>query len=143
IGSFAVMAMALTACESGGLAENNDAGSDESGLEVGATKEDYIEAFEDIDPIELNFQYASTNPESFSALRDLEWASTVEEWSGGKITVNTHTSGAIASPTYVPEALSDDCLYVANYFCTYEPQQMVTFFNFTYKLLQMPSTPFY
>src|SRR5699024_1139112 len=141
IGSFAVMAMALTACESGGLAENNDAGSDESGLEVGATKEDYIEAFEDIDPIELNFQYASTNPESFSALRDLEWASTVEEWSGGKITVNTHPSGAIASPTDVPEALSDGRLDVANYFGTYEPQQMGAFVDLTKSLVQMPSSP--
>src|SRR5699024_11042952 len=141
IATIAALTLALTACSSDGLAGQAGTENDETGLEVGATKEDYVAAFEDVEPIELNFQYASTNPEAFSAKRDITWAETVEEWSGGKVTINTHPAGAIASPTDVPDALADGRLDIANYFGTYEPQQMGAFVDLTKSLVQMPSSP--
>lgn len=139
--ALAVLALAMTACGSGGLGNQGNGESNQQGLDVGATKEDYIEAFEDVDPVELNFQYASTNPEAFSARRDITWAETVEEWSGGKITINTHPAGAIAGPTDVPDALADGRLDLANYFGTYEPQEMGAFVDLTKSLVQQPSSP--
>lgn len=141
LATIAALTLALTACSSDGLSGQAGAEHDETGLEVGATKEDYIAAFEDIEPIELNFQYASTNPEAFSAKRDIAWAEAVEEWSGGKVTINTHPAGAIASPTDVPDALADGRLDIANYFGTYEPQQMGAFVDLTKSLVQQPSSP--
>src|SRR5699024_698879 len=141
IATIAALTLALTACSSDGLAGQTGAENDETGLEPGATKDDYIAAFENIEPIELDFQYASTNPEAFSAKRDIAWAETVEEWSGGKITINTHPAGAIASPTDVPDALADGRLDIANYFGTYEPQQMGAFVDLTKSLVQQPSSP--
>jgi TRAP-type C4-dicarboxylate transport system substrate-binding protein len=135
-----VAVLALTAC-GGGLAGGEADHVGGPSVEPGATQEEYIAAFEDVEPIELNFQYASTNPKAFSAQRDLEWAETVEEWSGGKITINTHPSGAIASPTEVPDALADGRLDFANYYGTYEPQEMSAFVDLTKSLVQQPSSP--
>lgn len=138
----AVAALSLTSC-AGGL---NSSGSGEShaggeGIAPGATKEQYIEAFKDVEPIELNFQYSSTNAKSFSALRDLEWVESIEEWSGGKITIESHASGAIAKPTEVPTALEDGRLDLAHYYTTYEPQEMAAFVDMSESLVQVPSSP--
>ena len=137
--SLAIVALGLTAC-GGGLADkaSEDAGS---GLKPGATKEEYIAAFKDVEPLELDFQYAASNPNSFSSLRDIEWAETVEEWSGGKITMNVHPGNSIAAPTDVPAALADGRLDFANYVGTYEPQRMAAFADLTKSLVQVPSSP--
>lgn len=136
--TLAVMALGLSACGgTGGQAENAGGPS----VDPGAGKEEYIAAFEEVEPIELNFQYAGLNPNAFTSQRDIEWAETVEEWSGGKITINTHPTGAIASPTEVPNALSDGRLDLANYFGTYEPQEMAAFVDMTKSLVQLPSSP--
>jgi TRAP-type C4-dicarboxylate transport system substrate-binding protein len=138
-GSMAILALGLTACGPGiGEGAKNAGGS---GLEPGAAKEQYIAAFADVEPITLDFQYASPNPKAFSAQRDLEWAKTVEEWSGGKITIKTHAAGAIASPTEVPDALADGRLDLANYYSTYEPQEMAAFVDMTKSMVQLPSSP--
>jgi TRAP-type C4-dicarboxylate transport system substrate-binding protein len=103
--------------------------------------EDYQAAFADIDPIELDFQVASPNPEAYASLRDREFAESLEEWSDGKITVNIHYSGAIAAPTEVPAALADGRLDLAHYYTTYEPQEMPSFVDMTSSMVQVPSTP--
>ncbi|GAA1054292.1 hypothetical protein [Dietzia natronolimnaea] len=136
--TLAILALGLTAC--GGVGDQADNAGGPS-LEPGATKEEYIAAFEDVEPIELNFQYAGLNAQGFSARRDIEWAETVEEWSGGKITINTHPTGAIASPTEVPDALVDGRLDLANYFGTYQPQEMSALVDMTKSLVQLPSSP--
>lgn len=138
----ATAALSLTAC-SGGLNANNGSGNNAGGegIAAGATKEEYIAAFQEIEPIELEFQYSSTNSKSFSAQRDLEWAESVEEWSGGKVTINSHASGAIAKPTEVPTALQDGRLDIAHYYTTYEPQEMAAFVDMSTSLVQVPSSP--
>jgi TRAP-type C4-dicarboxylate transport system substrate-binding protein len=137
--SLTILALGLTGC-GGGIGEGaENAGG--SSVEPGASKEEYIAAFADVEPITLEFQYASPNPKAFSAQRDLEWAETVEEWSGGKITINTHAAGAIAGPTDVPDALADGRLDLAVYYSTYEPQEMAAFVDMTSSLVQLPSSP--
>ncbi|MCD1286073.1 TRAP transporter substrate-binding protein DctP [Brevibacterium sp. GP-SGM9] len=111
------------------------------GIEAGASAEEYKKAFEDVEPIELDFQVASANPESYASLRDQKFADSLEEWSGGKITVNIHYAGAIAAPTDVPSALVDGRLDLAHYYTTYEPQQMQAFVDMTSSMVQVPSTP--
>ncbi|WP_404287673.1 TRAP transporter substrate-binding protein DctP [Glutamicibacter arilaitensis] len=138
----AVAALGLTSCAGGLNSSGGNAGSaGGAGIDPGATKEQYIAAFEDIEPITLDFQYSSTNPKSFSAQRDLKWAESVEEWSGGKVTIESHAAGAIAKPTEVPGALQDGRLDVAHYYTTYEPQEMAAFVDMSTSLVQLPSSP--
>ena len=135
----------FTACGGGGLSDggggNDAANAGGPSVEVGASKEEYIAAFEDMDPIELDFQMVSSDPTGFTGLRDQAWADYVEEYSGGKITINVHPVGSIAAPTDVPEALTDGRLDVANYFGTYEPASMGAFVDLTKSLVQQPSSP--
>jgi TRAP-type C4-dicarboxylate transport system substrate-binding protein len=135
----ALTAVMMTGCSKadGGAAASG--GGD--GVEAGATMEDYQAAFADIEPIELDFQVASPNPEAYASLRDREFAESLEEWSDGKITVNIHYSGAIAAPTDVPAALVDGRLDLAHYYTTYEPQEMPSFVDMTSSMVQVPSTP--
>jgi TRAP-type C4-dicarboxylate transport system substrate-binding protein len=134
----ALTALTMTGCSK---ADGGSASSGGDGIEAGATMEDYQAAFADIDPIELDFQVASPNPEAYASLRDREFAESLEEWSDGKITVNIHYSGAIAAPTEVPAALADGRLDLAHYYTTYEPQEMPSFVDMTSSMVQVPSTP--
>lgn len=134
----ALTALTMTGCSK---ADSGGASSGGDGIEAGATMEDYQAAFADIDPIELDFQVASPNPEAYASLRDREFAESLEEWSDGKITVNIHYSGAIAAPTEVPAALADGRLDLAHYYTTYEPQEMPSFVDMTSSMVQVPSTP--
>lgn len=134
----ALTALTMTGCSK---ADSGGASSGGDGIEAGATMEDYQAAFADIDPIELDFQVASPNPEAYGSLRDREFAESLEEWSDGKITVNIHYSGAIAVPTEVPAALADGRLDLAHYYTTYEPQEMPSFVDMTSSMVQVPSTP--
>src|SRR5699024_3487179 len=147
VGSIAAASLVFAACSSGGLDEgqggnaDGDAHAGGPSVDVGASKEEYIAAFEDVEPIELDFQMASSDPTGFTGKRDQAWADYLEEYSGGKITVNVHPVGTIAAPTDVPEALSDGRLDVANYFGTYEPAAMGAFVDLTTSLVQQPSSP--
>lgn len=150
VASVATAALVLTACGGGdGLnGGSNGSGGEEGstsaggpGVDVGASKEEYIAAFEDVEPIELDFQMASSDPTGFTGRRDQAWADHLEEYSGGKITVNVHPTGSIAAPTDVPQALTDGRLDVANYFGTYEPAAMGAFVDLTKSLVQQPSSP--
>jgi TRAP-type C4-dicarboxylate transport system substrate-binding protein len=109
-----------------GCAEESEAGSGSSGsgegLELGATMEEYQQAFEDIDPIELQIQ--SPAPQgSTTGLPYERWAETVTEWSGGKITFEFAFSNAMAGPTEIDDALNDGRLDVASTLPIYEPDE--------------------
>ena len=134
----AVAALSLSAC--GGLNTATASGGGE-GIDPGATKEEYIAAFAEMEPVTLDFQFSSTTTTSFSGQRDIEWAESIEEWSGGKVTINKHPSGAIAKPTEVPDALVDGRLDIAHYYTTYEPQKMAAFVDMSNSMVQNPSSP--
>jgi TRAP-type C4-dicarboxylate transport system substrate-binding protein len=135
----AVAALSLSAC--GGLNASKASAGGGKGIEPGATKAEYIAAFADVEPLTLDFQFSSTTTTSYSAQRDVEWAESIEEWSGGKITINKHASGAIAKPTDVPDALIDGRLDIAHYYTTYEPQKMAAFVDMSDSMVQNPSSP--
>ncbi|WP_193926349.1 TRAP transporter substrate-binding protein DctP [Saccharopolyspora montiporae] len=127
-----------------GCSKADSAGVDNSGgkgLPPGATKAQYQAAFEDVEPIELSFQVASSNPEAYSSMRDVEFAQSLEEWSNGKIDVQIHYAGAITEPTETPDALVDGRLDLAHYYTTYEPNEMPAFVDLSDSMVQVPSTP--
>ena len=138
-----VVAVLATVAVSG-CTKANGAGVDNSGgqgLPPGATKAQYQAAFEDVEPIELSFQVASSNPEAYSSMRDVEFAESLEEWSSGKIEVKIHYAGAITEPTETPDALVDGRLDLAHYYTTYEPNEMPAFVDLSDSMVQVPSTP--
>lgn len=135
-----VAAMSVAGCSKADGGGAGNAGGE--GVDPGATKQEYQAAFEEVDSIDLSFQVAAQNPESYASLRDLEFAKSLEEWSGGKISVDIHYAGSVAAPTEVPDALVDGRLDLAHYYTTYEPDQMPTYVDdLTTSMVQVRSTP--
>lgn len=94
----------LSACAEGGDSGGNNGGGE--GVEYGATAEDFQAALADMKPVELTIQ--STGPKGAPTGRRFEnYAKTVEEWSGGKITFEFAYANAIAAPAEVDDALAD------------------------------------
>ncbi|WP_235737178.1 TRAP transporter substrate-binding protein DctP [Nocardioides alcanivorans] len=127
--SFAVLgalglvgALALSACA-------EDAAGDQSGGEgvsFGATKEEYQEAFADVEPISLFTQ--SPAPKGSPVGKNFEdYFSAIEEWSDGKITFDISWSNATAAPTEVDDALADGRLDVGSVMAGYEPDLYPTY----------------
>ncbi|WP_181311744.1 TRAP transporter substrate-binding protein DctP [Nocardioides campestrisoli] len=117
LGLISVLALAGCAEDSGGA--STGAGE---GLEIGATKEEYREAFADIDPITLNTQ--SPGPKGSATGKPIEdWVAAVEDWSDGKITFEIAFSNAVAEPIEIDDALNDGRLDVASTLPIYEPSE--------------------
>lgn len=100
LASMAAAALILAGCSGGddpGATSPAEPAAGE-GVPYGASKEEYIAAFEDVDPIAIKFQ--TSGPEGSLANVGLEsYAAAVEEWSGGKITFEWGYSSA-----FVPAA---------------------------------------
>jgi TRAP-type C4-dicarboxylate transport system substrate-binding protein len=111
-------ALTLTACaESAGGAGSGGTGE---GVEPGASKEDYLAAFENVDPIELITQ--SPAPKGAVTGKNVEsYLDAVTEWSGGKITFDVSYANAVAPPTEVDDALLDGRLDLGQVLPLYEP----------------------
>ncbi|OUZ10147.1 C4-dicarboxylate ABC transporter substrate-binding protein [Aeromicrobium sp. PE09-221] len=120
---FATLAAAsvvtLSACaEQGG--SGGSAGGD--GIEPGASKEDYIAAFEDVDPITIRTQ--SPAPKGSITGKNVEdYLASVEEWSGGKITFDIAYANAVAEPAEIDDALNDGRLDLGQVLPIYEPSE--------------------
>lgn len=71
--------------ETAGSTEAEGGGSD-SGVEVGASQEDYAAALEDMEPIELHMSGLIEPEGGPTAESFVAWGDAIEEWSGGKIT---------------------------------------------------------
>lgn len=137
----ALSALAISGCSKADSAGGAGESAGGPGLPAGASKAEYQEAFEEVEPIELSFQVASASPESYSNMRDIEFAKSLEEWSGGKIKVDIHYAGSISEPTETPDALMDGRLDLAHYYTTYEPEEMSAYVEVADSLSQVPSTP--
>jgi len=119
------------AADGGGSGADEDATAGADGLPPGATKEEYIAAFEDIEPIHLVAQ--TTGPkglEVFSGSKDELWIAMIEEWSGGKITFDVSYSYAIAPVTEVDDALIDGRLDVAGFVPSVKPSEYPVYSEF-------------
>ena len=117
--ALAIAALTMTSCGSGGGAASASGGGE--GVPAGATKEEYIAAFEEVDEIELYAQ--SPAPQGAPGGQAIEtYLEAIEEWSGGKITVDIAFSNAVAADaTEVDDALNDGRLDVAQVLPMYEP----------------------
>lgn len=102
IASLALITLALAGCTGDGNGTGTEepppAPSDE-GIPFGASQEEYIAAFEDVDPITLKFQ--TSGPEGSLANFGLqEYGDALEEWSGGKISIEWgHSNGFVPAAT--------------------------------------------
>ena len=100
-------AMLLAACGGGAGADPSQGGAAGSaGLSAGATKEQYARAFTTLEPITLRLQ-APTAKGSAVAAPSEAYAAALEEWSGGKITVEMYYAGSVATVDKMSAALSD------------------------------------
>lgn len=114
-------AMALAAC-----AEDSDGASGGSGsgqgVPFGATKEQYLAAFENISPIVIRTQTPAPKGSPTGA-RNEDYIKAVEEWSGGKIKFEVAYANAVAQPAEADDALRDGRLHLTNTMPVYEPSE--------------------
>ncbi|MGX6509234.1 C4-dicarboxylate ABC transporter substrate-binding protein [Rhodococcus sp. SJ-2] len=121
-GSTAALALAATLVA--GCAESASAsgGGGGDGVEYGATKDDYIAAFEGVDPIQLYTQ--SPAPKGSATGVPVEkYLDRITEWSGGKITFDVAYSNAVAPPAEIDNALMDGRLDLGHVIPQYEPSE--------------------
>ncbi len=120
LAAVSVSLLVLSACngDDGGVA----AEASQRSVEGGASQEDYIAALEDMAPVELTFQSVEGPDAAFS--KPLQaYAEALEEWSGGKITVELVYGSAVAGPTDVDEALLDGRLDGAHFIPLFQPEE--------------------
>ncbi|MFH5824680.1 hypothetical protein [Georgenia sp. AZ-5] len=100
--------LALSACGSTSDATEGDAQAGESagGLSAEATKDEFIAAFEDVDPVELTVQLA-TGPDNPYSVAAVAYTDAVTEWSGGKLTFDVLYSGSRAPMPEMNSALAE------------------------------------
>lgn len=122
VGAVAAMSLAgavLAGCSESSSAAGADGGD---GLAYGATKEDYVAAFADVEPIVLHTQ--SPAPKGSPTGVPVEkYLDTVTEWSGGKITFDVAYSNAVAPPAEIDNALVDGRLDLGHIIPQYEPAE--------------------
>lgn len=111
----------LVGCSPDTGGNGNGGGSGES-LPWGSTKEEYIAAFADLDPISIVAQ-APSSPESALGARDKALWDAIGEWSGGKIEIEAHYNLALATFNEIDDALRDGRIDSAGPLPTFEPQQ--------------------
>ncbi|MCW4355685.1 hypothetical protein ONR57_20470 [Hoyosella sp. YIM 151337] len=117
--ALAALTITATAC----VADGGTAGSaDRTGVVAGASKDEYIAAFEDIPPIHLTTQLP-TSPGDAQALHIETYAEALNEWSGGKITMEVAYGNSIAPPDQAPQALADGRLDFDYVYAVYEPSR--------------------
>ncbi|MFD1815396.1 C4-dicarboxylate ABC transporter substrate-binding protein [Rhodococcus gannanensis] len=117
------MVACLAAVAVAGCAESASAGNGGgSGLEYGASKEGYVAAFEDVEPIVLHTQSPSSKGSTTG--RPVEaYLESITEWSGGKITFDIAYANAIAAPADIDDALLDGRLDLAHIIPQYDPSE--------------------
>lgn len=123
-GMLAISAMLLASC-GGSVGDGAGEGDSEvqgAGVAQGASKEEFIEALADMDPVELTYQAASSATGG-NADRDHAFAAAIEEWSGGKISVEVLFGYPIAAPSEVATALQDGRLDLGYEIPQYAPSE--------------------
>lgn len=122
--------LVLTSCSAGTDGGGGDPTSGENaggeGVEWGASKEDYIAAFDDVEPINLIVQTTGAAGSSASAREEAYYAA-IEEYSGGKVTFDLNYSYAIAPPTEVDDAIADGRIDIAIPQQSVEPDKFPVF----------------
>lgn len=136
-----VLTLAMSSC--GEPVSAKDAGDRGASVEFGASKEEYIEALSEIEPITLTFQSpASSDAEgSYLGQRDVEFAEMIDDWSGGKVTINVVWNGTVANPSEVDDALADGRLDLATFTYVIDPQEYPVSNAISSSIIEIPVSP--
>lgn len=94
----------VSGCAGGVTASDGDSGDS---VEFGADVQAFHDALADMDPVEITFQAGSRSGTDHTGAREQVFADAIEEYSGGKITVNTVWGQPIAPYDEVTEAVAD------------------------------------
>lgn len=92
------------------------------GVPYGASQEEYAEALADMEPVELVYQ-AGSSATGHTAEREEAFAESIEEWSDGKITIETLWGNPIAPYDEVVEAVSDGRIDIGLEIPIYNPSK--------------------
>lgn len=114
----AAVLIGVTGCVGG--SGSADEVSDESSQTVDSTKEDFIAALADMDPVRLSIPETAAEG-SPSAWKSEYYKEAVEEWSGGKITVEIGYGGSFASAPEVEGAIQDGRVQVGFFYPSMRP----------------------
>ncbi len=97
-------------------------GASAEGVPAGASKEDFIAAFADIEPITLTTQAVEAKG-AREAQYYLDFVESLSEWSGGKLTMEIAYGNSIASPSDIPQALADGRVNMERAYPLYDPSR--------------------
>ncbi|MBK1787321.1 TRAP transporter substrate-binding protein DctP [Prauserella cavernicola] len=116
-----VVVLGLTGCATRGQgAEARSAGG--PGVPFGTSKQDYRAALADMEPVTLTLQSSATQGAAVGR-RFEAYAAALEDWSGGRISVDIAFSNAIASSADVDDALADGRLDLGSITPSSEPSR--------------------
>lgn len=116
-GAVLSVVLVLASCSQSGAG-----GGGGEGVAFGATHEEYVAAFEDVDPLELSFQ-SGTSPDATQSWATERYAEALSDWSGGKIDVEITYGSAIAPAIEGDDALADGRLGFGGVLSLYEPDK--------------------
>ncbi|GAA2093284.1 hypothetical protein [Brevibacterium salitolerans] len=137
----AVPLLTFAGCSKADRENGGAASAAGEGVPAGASMEEYQEALADVDPIDLTFQVSSATAESTSGQRDAAFAESIEEWSGGAITVEVMYGNSVAPPDDIAGALADGRLDLAHWLTSYHADEMKAFVDVQNSLVSLPSSP--
>ena len=121
VGAATALGMVLSAC-GGQVGDANDGRSAQgAGVGINATADEYLEALADMPETTLVLQSFTTSETGHGADIWLNFQESVQELSGGKITIDLVWSQAVATYPEVEDALVDGRLDIAYHLPHYEP----------------------
>lgn len=112
--------LALSAC----LQEDSSGGGGGTGdgVPADASKQDYIAAFENLDSETITIQ-TNTSPGEGASVPVEALAKDLDEWSGGKLTVEIAYGNSVAAPDEVPQALAEGRIDMDYVYPLYDPSR--------------------
>lgn len=116
------MSLALLAGCAGAEGNASDQSPQGEGVEYGASKEEFTAALEDMEPVQLTLS-GSGSSSGHTADRELAFAESIEEWSGGKITFEVLFGQPVAGYGEIADAVSDGRLDIGLEAPTYTPDE--------------------
>lgn len=124
----AAAVLALTACAgSAGSSGGGGGAGGGAGYEYGASDEEILAAFEDVEPVTIKYQPSAQSAEGPDSYRAQAFKDNLETRSGGKITVDTTYAQGIAGYTDLPDALADGRVDIAYALPIYQPDEFPVF----------------
>ncbi|MDV6013500.1 hypothetical protein [Haloechinothrix sp. LS1_15] len=112
-------ALVLGACTGPGSQQESAGGP---GVPPEASPEEYQEALADMEPVELVSQ-TSSGPGSVVSAATEAYAEVLEEWSGGKVTLDIAYNNSVAEPGEIGDALADGRLDMSYVPVLYDPSR--------------------